>query len=349
MRTARAVGARGAWVGLLSLSLAAHAASAGMAGPSWGKPLPPAVKPPPPPRMAAGYQHSLYVALDGTLWAWGDNTSGQLGDATLSSRTAPAQVLWLEHVVTVAAGRATASRFSRTAPSGPGVTTATGSSETARSAAASTPCRCRGSPRSSPSPPGTITRWPCARTAPSGPGASTARGSSEMGSNLQRATPVQLPLMNVVSFAAGRAHSLAVTRDGWVWAWGENVHGQLGSAAPLNRYAPEWLPGVHGVKAVAAGSRHSLALLQDGTVWAWGDNRQGQLGDGSLYPSRPPEPVLGLSQVVSIAAGGAFSLAVTATGDVFSWGANNTGQLGEATTSDRATPVPDLSTRTSPP
>ena len=105
MRTASAVRARGPWVGLLSLLLVAHAAAAaGMVGPSWGKPSQPAMKPPPPPRMAAGYQHSLYVALDGTLWAWGDNTSGQLGDATLSSHTTPAQVLGLEHVVTVSAG-----------------------------------------------------------------------------------------------------------------------------------------------------------------------------------------------------------------------------------------------------
>ena len=80
--------------------------------------------------------------------------------------------------------------------------------------------------------------------------------------------------------AGGGSHALALCRDGTVWAWGLNSHGQLGDGTATDRATPVQVPGLTGVAAVAAGAAHSLALSSEGTVWSWGYNRSGQLGQG---------------------------------------------------------------------
>jgi len=136
-----------------------------------------------------------------------------------------------------------------------------------------------------------------------------------------RAIPARVEqLGEVVSLAAGDDHSLAVTADGSVWAWGDNTFGQLGDGTRADRPTPVQVRGLRGVAVVRAGSRHSLALGRDGTVWAWGDNAAGQLGTASVNGSPLPLPVPGLGRVADVAAGGLQSLALTADGSVWSWG-----------------------------
>jgi alpha-tubulin suppressor-like RCC1 family protein len=94
---------------------------------------------------------------------------------------------------------------------------------------------------------------------------------------------------DVVRAAAGYFHSLAVRSDGTVWAWGDNLYGQLGDGTLTNQSTPVRVMGLTGVTQVAAGYGHSLALRSDGTVWAWGSNTVGQLGSGviSYYQLTP--------------------------------------------------------------
>jgi len=148
-------------------------------------------------------------------------------------------------------------------------------------------------------------------------------------------------LENIIAIAAGWDHSLALARDGRVYAWGCRSHGQLGdgvreTGVPVAR--PKALPGVSEVKMIAAGGQHSMALLRDGSVLAWGSNWNGQLGNGKVGKgthSAVPRPVAGsegkgeLANIVSIAAGGLHSLAVKADGTVYAWGYNGTGQVPE--------------------
>jgi hypothetical protein len=114
---------------------------------------------------------------------------------------------------------------------------------------------------------------------------------------------------NVVAIAAGTNFSLALLKDGTVYAWGTNSNGELGDGTTTQRLTPVQVLGLKGVVAIDAGAGHSLALRTDGgtagTVWAWGNNQAGGnvslLGDGTITP-RNRAIRLRLSGVVAISA-----------------------------------------------
>lgn len=139
--------------------------------------------------------------------------------------------------------------------------------------------------------------------------------------------------------AAGWMHSLAVTGEGGVLAWGANDYGQLGGGSTIDRSWPIGVPGLSGIVAVAAGGFQSFALAGDGTLYAWGQNDSGELGDGTTSNRYVPVRVPGVSGIVAVATGGGHSLAVTGDGAVYAWGSNGFGQVGDGTTSDRSSPV----------
>ncbi|SFJ59042.1 Regulator of chromosome condensation (RCC1) repeat-containing protein [Paenibacillus sp. UNC496MF] len=105
-----------------------------------------------------------------------------------------------------------------------------------------------------------------------------------------RSAPVQVcNLSSMVAIASGDIHNLALKSDGTVWAWGDNLWGQLGDGrysssdgwSPSDNAGPVQVKDLRSAVAIAAGIDHSLALKSDGTVWAWGRNLYGQLGIGN--------------------------------------------------------------------
>jgi alpha-tubulin suppressor-like RCC1 family protein len=94
---------------------------------------------------------------------------------------------------------------------------------------------------------------------------------------------------NWVNIAVCGSTTLALKTDGTIWAWGENLYGQLGDGtmAPDQASPVRSVPG-NDWKQVASGGSHSVALRQDGTLWSWGNNAGGQLGDGTTNWSRIP-------------------------------------------------------------
>ena len=155
--------------------------------------------------------------------------------------------------------------------------------------------------------------------------------------------PVQTGSASLATVSAGLVHSLALSSDGTVWAWGDNSEGQLGNnqSELHNSSTPVHVSDLTDVIAVAAGGAHSLALKNDGTVWGWGNNEYGQGGFGKVelkaggpdyympdqfLKSYTPVQVQGLSDVIAIAAGMDYSLALKADGTVWAWGSNPYGQ-----------------------
>jgi alpha-tubulin suppressor-like RCC1 family protein len=151
-------------------------------------------------------------------------------------------------------------------------------------------------------------------------------------------------LTDVVQGAAGHQHSLAVTRAGEVYAWGEGSHGELGLGTTTSSGTPQRVPGLPRVRDVVASGNTSVALGVDGSVWTWGVlSNADPFGEG--VPLLSPVRAEGVPAITSVAAGGWFDqgthvLALAADGTVWAWGDNNWGQLGDGTTTDRLTPAP---------
>lgn len=145
----------------------------------------------------------------------------------------------------------------------------------------------------------------------------------------------------VASVSVGATHTCAVTADGAVQCWGENMFGQLGDGTILSSPTPLDVIGLTiGATAVAAGSHHTCAIIAGGGVQCWGLNFLGQLGDGTITGSPTPVSVIGLTSGVSaIAAGQEHACAITAAGGLQCWGRNFSGQLGAGTIKGSRTPV----------
>jgi alpha-tubulin suppressor-like RCC1 family protein len=168
------------------------------------------------------------------------------------------------------------------------------------------------------------------------------------GTTQDRTTPTVINGLpaNVVQIAAGSRHSLAVTADGTVYAWGSNDEGQLGLGASIpEKLTPTLVTALTNIVQIAAGESHSLAMARDGVVWAFGANTRGQLGDGTTTDQPLPVQVNGLPKLAysqagpTVSAGWEHSMALLADGSVYTWGAGNVGQLGNRSTQDSLTPV----------
>jgi uncharacterized repeat protein (TIGR01451 family) len=147
----------------------------------------------------------------------------------------------------------------------------------------------------------------------------------------------QVEFGGVKAIAAGRDYSLAIRTDGTLWAWGENLSGQLGNGTRNNTPTPTQVSGLSNVVSAAASNGFTLASLSDGTVWAWGFNGYGQLGDGTITERLLPVQVSGLTNVIAVAAGSFHSVALKSDGTVWTWGSGYT--LGNNTTANSNTPV----------
>ena len=169
------------------------------------------------------------------------------------------------------------------------------------------------------------------------------------GSNSPNPTPalVSLPGQSgpVTQIAAGGKDSLAVTASGQLYAFGDNLYGELGNATNTGTGDPNptpalvVLPGQSGpVTQIAAGGSHSLALTSSGQLYAFGDNREGQLGRATNSGTEQPNPTPALvilpgqsGPVTQIAAGADHSLVLTSSGQLYAFGDNFYGELGNVT------------------
>ncbi len=267
--------------------------------------------------QVSGTNHILALRFDGTVWAWGWNGNGAVGDGTYVNRQYPVHAYGVTNVIQVAAGNSNSLAL-----------------------------------RSD----GTVWGWgalssgntpaPIAGLSAITQVSSDTTNSSELPYSMARksdgtawiwgypplqpytATPAALAgVSDAIAVSAGDSHYLVIRAGGTVWAAGRNSGGQLGNGTNVDSATLVQVQGLTGVVAVSANYNHSLALKGDGTVWAWGINEYGQLGIGRSESSNVPVQVL-LRDVVKISTGMRYSLAVTADGTVWGWGIGTSTQLG---------------------
>lgn len=139
---------------------------------------------------------------------------------------------------------------------------------------------------------------------------------------------------------SGRLFTVAIQSDGTLWAWGENVQGQLGDGSTSDSNVPIKVNSDTDWKDVAVGDYHTLALKADGTLYAWGKNDDGQLGDNTTTKKTSPVAILSSkTDWVKIYAQGDFSAGIDSDGDLWLWGQNASSQLGDGLTVDLKVPT----------
>jgi alpha-tubulin suppressor-like RCC1 family protein len=301
------------------------------------------------PQIAAGGYHTVVLKEDGTLWAWGSNYHGQLGDGTMIHRHSPVKVGDDNDWTGVGAGE-----YHTVALKGDGSLWAWGYNESGQLGDGTRESK------NEPFRVGTDNDW-VAVTA--GGWHTLALKSNRTlwawglnisgqlgdGTTVSKNTPVSIGTdQDWAVIAAGDSHTVAVKIGGTLWAWGNNGSGQLGIGPTDNKLIPTKVDSATDWFTAAAGEYHTLATKQDGSLWGWGDNYYGQLGDGTTEDRYSPVRIgadadgWGTSNTKGIAAGKDYTIALKRVGDSFTlcaWGRNNFGQLGDGTTTERHSPT----------
>ena len=299
------------------------------------------IVPTPKAAISAGWIHSLYLKTDGTVWAFGQNYSGQtnLDNSVPALSRAPVKVM--SGVSAISAGQ-THSLFLKT----DGTVWAVGWNSSGQLGDGSKTNRT--TPVQVMSGASAISAGAYHSLFLKTDGTAWATGDHGIGQfwdePTSRTRPVQV-MSGVSAISAGvySAHSLFLKTDGTVWAAGSNFWGQLGDGTTTNRNTPVQV--MSDVSAISAGAFHSLFLKTNGTVWATGDNESGQLGDGTTTDRSTPVHVM--SGVFAISAGGGTTTSSTRSlflkTDGTAWGTGVGSLLGVGTTNFQTTPVQVMS------
>ena len=254
--------------------------------------------------IAAKGPHSLALRGDGTVWAWGYNAKGELGDGTTVDRSVPVEVIGLTDAIAIATGY-----YHSLAIKQDGTVWAWGSNEYGQLGIGTTIGK--SSPVQVIGLTGAVAIAAGQRhsLALLSDGTVWAWGDNEQGelgdstNARSRLSPVRVSnLDTVTAVASGSLHSIALRRDGTVWGWGDDDYGQVGDGTASrtlygNVYAPVQVSGISDVVWISGGGLYSLAVKQDGSVWGWGDNRYGQIDGGGAETVLRPLRVEGLEGV----------------------------------------------------
>jgi len=292
--------------------------------------------------IVAGGNHSLALRSDGTVWAWGLNETGQLGDGSTTNRATPVAVkLDATIIIRIAGG----GEYSMALTSDK-IVLAWGDNISGQLGDGTVDNHITASLVPGLSSIDDIAagfRHSLALKGDSSVAAWGTNYSGELGDGTtmnERWGPGAVQsLGNVVSVVAGNNHCLALRADGTVWAWGDNSAGQLGDNTIVDRATAFGIPGLLSASQVAAGEAFSVVRLSNQTIKTWGSNSSGQLGDGTNVDSKTPKSIMGINGAVGVAAGARHVLAIVSGGQVMSWGANDAGQLGDGTTTSHNTPA----------
>ena len=236
--------------------------------------------------VSAGGAHTVAIKSDGTLWAWGDNYAGQLGDGTQELTIVPVQ-------------ESTSSTNWSSVSVGSAHTVAIKSDDT-------------------------LWVWGHYRDGRLGLGEGTT-------------TYIVVPTQNSISgnswssVSSKSSHTIAIKADGTLWGWGKNTYGVLGDETEDSSWVPiQESSSATNWSSVNAGLFHTVTIKTDGTIWSWGSGLYGKFGDGNAL-SKSLVPIQEYTQSTnwsSVSAGNSHTLAIKSDGTLWAWGENNYGELG---------------------
>ena len=244
--------------------------------------------------ISAGNEFSLAIKNDGTLWAWGYNSAGQLGNNTQSFQNSPLQIGTDHNWKTISAGGNYSLAIKNDG-------TLWGWGVVYFSFLSLVPIQIDSS-----------TNWESISASYSNSLAiktdSTlwgwGRDDGSLGLGLDSIWRIKITRIGTDTdwkFAsAGGSHSLAIKTNNTLWSSGDNTYGELGDGTNINKSSFTQIGANHNWQSISAGTQYSHAIQTDGTLWAWGFNQNGQLGDGSFINKNSPVQILCLGNPLPI-------------------------------------------------
>ncbi|HKJ00611.1 MAG TPA: RCC1 repeat- and reductase domain-containing protein [bacterium] len=305
--------------------------------------------------FSAGVGVSVALKSDDTLWSWGLNSKGQLGDGTTTSSSVPVQeITGSSDWVAVSAGGDMAVNWGHTVAlktdgtvwnwgtnthSELGLVGPTSSSSPVQESSGANDwvaVSAGGYHTMALKANGTIWSWGWNLYGQLGDGTTTTS-----------AVPVQeaTGATDWVAISCGYRYSAALKSDGSLWLWGLNNVGQLGDGTLTQRNVPtqeaslatNWVRVSTGAYAP---NPHTVALKSDGSLWAWGYNALGQLGDGTTTNSSVPiREATNANDWVDLSGARDQTSALKSDGSAWDWGGNTNGEIGDGTTTNSFAPV----------
>lgn len=280
-----------------------------------------------------GYWHTCAALENGTVWCWGFNTDGQLGDGTLGgNRTVPAQVSGITDAVTVEA---------------------LGSSSCALRSSGAVACwgddqfgqLGNGPGGDSPTPSAVVDLADAVAIGGHGEHACALRATGQVvcwgngedgqngdGTKQNRQVPTPVPGIDTATTVASDYYHNCSLQPGGLRCWGANWDGMIGDGTLVERLTPVAVSGLpQDLLTVGTGLQHTCVLDNGGGAYCWGNSKYGQLGiAGAGMPSRPAPSAAatGLSDAATIVAGYDHTCVATNAGAMKCWGGNTSGQLG---------------------
>ena len=292
-------------------------------------------------QVSAGTQGTVAITASGTLFSWGSNGLGGVGDNTIISRSSPVQIGALTNWSRASSGENTVGCIKSD-----GTLWMWGFNSSGQLGQNNRVYR------SSPVQVGSLGNW---RQVSASPGAHTAavktdgtlwgwgaNGDGRVGDNtiISRSSPVQIgALTDWYLVSAGSNFSICTKINGTLWSWGRNAGGQLGLNDRVDRSSPVQVGILTNWSQAAAGEFHCAAVKTDGTLWAWGPNNGGALGQNNIFYRSSPVQVGALTNWAQVSSGNGTTMSVKTDKTLWAWGYNSNGQLGVNSTISRSSPV----------
>jgi alpha-tubulin suppressor-like RCC1 family protein len=266
--------------------------------------------------IQAGGVHAVAIKTDGTLWSWGNNSRGSIGDNTTVNKSSPVQVGALTNWAQLSASVYTSASIKTDNTLwtwGSNSNGGLGDGTTAN--------------RSSPIQVGALTDWAqvslntiasdASVIAVKTDGTLWAWGSNSngqlgLGNIIDLSSPVQVgALTNWLKPSTGSSHVIALKTDNTLWSWGRNFNGQLGHGNTIARSSPVQVGALTNWSIkLGTGDSLSSAIKADGTLWAWGNNFAGGIGDNTVVSRSSPVQIGALTAWFQVSGGNGFTTAI---------------------------------------